>query len=303
MKIGIEFWIAFNLGVLLLLALDLFILNRKPRAMSFRESLAMSLFWVCLSLGFNAVVWHTMGSVKGLEFFTGYLIEYSLSADNIFIFVLVFTYFKVPAIQQPRVLLWGILGALVMRGSMIALGVQLVTRFRWTLYVFGAFLIVTGIRMFFSSDEIEVENSVVRFFRKLMPMTSDFRGSHFFVRFNGGWAMTPLFLTLLVIETMDIVFAVDSIPAIFAVTSDPFIVYTSNVCAILGLRSLYFLLARLPDRFIYLQYGLAAVLTFIGFKMLCSHFIHIGTSLSLAVVALFLGTAILASICATRKSS
>ena len=302
MKMGIEFWVAFNLGVLLLLAIDLFVLHRKPRAVSFRESAVMSLVWVCLSLGFNALVWHWMGPAKGLEFFTGYLIEYALSVDNIFVFIMIFSYFKVPAIYQHRVLLWGILGALAMRGAMIALGVQLVTRFSWSLYFFGAFLVFTGIKMFFKSEEIEVENAAVRICRKLMPITPDYHDSHFFVRLNGAWAMTPLALVLVVIDVMDLIFAVDSIPAIFAVTTDSFIVYTSNICAILGLRSLYFLLAKLADRFIYLQYGLAAVLTFIGLKMVGAGFFHIGIAASLVVVAICLGTAILASVYATRKT-
>jgi tellurite resistance protein TerC len=301
MRIGIEFWIAFNLGVLALLGLDLFILNRKPRTAGIGESMAMSLFWVCLSLGFNGLVWHWMGSAKGLEFLTGYLIEYSLSADNIFVFILVFGYFRVPAAHQHRVLLWGILGALLMRGLMIGVGVQLVTRFHWTLYLFGAFLVVTGIKVLFKSEEVKVENSVVRFFRKLMPVTPEFHGRHFFVRQDGRWLMTPLALTLVVIETMDVIFAVDSIPAIFAVTTDPFIVYTSNVCAILGLRSLYFLLARLADRFVYLQYGISVVLTFIGAKMLIARFYQIGNRVSLGVIAVCLGVSVLVSMISTRK--
>ena len=300
---GIEFWIAFNLGVLLLVGIDLFVLHRKPREVSFKEAALMSLVWVCLSLAFNALVWHWMGPAKGLEFFTGYLIEYALSVDNIFVFILIFTYFKVPAVYQHRVLLWGILGALVMRGAMIALGVNLVTRFSWTLYLFGAFLVFTGLKMFFKPDKVEVENAAVRFCRKVMPITPDYHGSRFFVKLNGAWAMTPLALVLVVIDVMDLVFAVDSIPAIFAVTTDSFIVYTSNICAILGLRSLYFLLAKLADRFVYLQYGLAVVLTLIGLKMVCAGFIHIGIAASLSVVALTLAVSVIASMIATRKAS
>jgi len=301
MKMGIEFWIAFNVGVLLLLAIDLFILHRKPRAVSMREAAIMSLVWVGLSMGFNLLVWRWMGSAKALEFFTGYLIEYSLSVDNIFVFILIFSYFKVPPIHQHRVLLWGILGALLMRGAMIALGVQLVTRFSWSLYIFGAFLIYTGIKMFFKSEEVEVENAAVRLCRKMMPITPDYYGSKFFVELNGVWAMTPLFLVLIVIDVMDLIFAVDSIPAIFAVTTDSFIVYTSNICAILGLRSLYFLLAQLADRFVYLQYGLAAVLTFIGLKMVLAPFFHIGIAASLSVVAMCLATAVVASLWVQKK--
>ena len=301
MKMGIEFWIAFNVGVLLLLAIDLFILHRKPRAVSLREASVMSLIWVGLSMGFNLLVWKWMGSAKALEFFTGYLIEYSLSVDNIFVFILIFSYFKVPPIYQHRVLLWGIVGALVMRGAMIALGVQLVTRFSWSLYVFGAFLVYTGIKMFFKSEEVEVENAAVRLCRKMMPISPDYHGAKFFVNLNGAWAMTPLTLVLVVIDVMDLIFAVDSIPAIFAVTTDSFIVYTSNICAILGLRSLYFLLAQLADRFIYLQYGLAAVLTFIGMKMVLAVKWHIGIAVSLLAVAICLGTSIVASLWVNRS--
>ncbi|MEI8340251.1 MAG: TerC family protein, partial [Verrucomicrobiota bacterium] len=265
-------------------------------------SLIWSVGWICLSLAFNALVWHWKGHQKALEFFTGYLIEYSLSVDNIFVFVLIFSYFKVKPEHQHRVLFWGILGALVMRGGMIAVGVKLVTRFEWMLYVFGLFLLVTGVRMFFKSEEeVDLENFIVRFCRKWMRVTPEFHGARFFVKIDGVWAMTPLALALVVVDVMDLIFAVDSIPAIFAVTTDPFIVYTSNICAILGLRSLYFLLAHLANRFAYLQYGLAAVLSFIGLKMLIAGWVHIPVGISLGIVALCLFVSIVASIAAARK--
>ena len=291
MQTGMPFWIGFNLGVLILLGLDLFVFHRKTRQAKPWELAAWSLGWVCLSLGFNAWIWHWHGKEKALEFFTGYLIEYSLSVDNLFIFVLIFSYFKVKAEHQHRVLFWGIFGALLMRGAMIAVGVQLVTRFEWMLYFFGLFLLVTGVRMFFKKNEkVDLENFAVRFLRKWV--TPDFHGSQFIVKINGVWAFTPLALVLVILEAMDLIFAVDSIPAVFAVTTDPFIVYTSNICAILGLRSLYFLLAHLADRFIYLQYGLAAVLSFIGLKMLIAGWYPIPIGISLGIV----GTCLLASI-------
>ncbi|MEA3188896.1 MAG: tellurite resistance protein TerC [Chthoniobacter sp.] len=302
MNTGLEFWIGFNAVVLVVLALDLFVFHRDTRPVTFREAAAWSVVWVCLSLAFNAFVWHWRGPDKALEFFTGYLIEYSLSVDNIFVFVLIFSWFKVRPEHQHRVLLWGILGALAMRGAMIAIGVKLVTTFAWTLYVFGAFLVITGVRMFFEKhDEPQSEHVVVKWCRRFLPVTAEFHGAQFLVRVNGAWALTPLALVLIVVDVMDLVFAVDSIPAIFAVTTDSFIVYTSNICAILGLRSLYFLLAGLADRFTYLQYGLAAVLTFIGLKMLIAHFVHIPMLLSLAIVALCLAVSIGASMVGAKK--
>jgi tellurite resistance protein TerC len=301
MHTGLEFWIGFNAVVLLLLALDLFVFHRKAVVVSFRDAAFWSAAWFGLSLSFNALVWRWKGADKALEFLTGYLIEYALSVDNIFVFGVIFTYFKVRAEYQHRVLFWGILGALLMRGAMIALGVELVTRFRWSLYVFGAFLLLTGVRMFFKKEsESPMENGIVRFCRRWLRVTPQYHGAQFFVRLNGAWVATPLALVLIVVELTDLVFAVDSIPAIFAVTTDPFIVYTSNICAILGLRSLYFLLAGLADRFRYLQYGLAAVLSFIGVKMLIAFAWHIPIALSLGIVALCLMVSIVASIIKTR---
>ena len=296
------FWIGFNAAVLMLLTFDLFVFHRNPRPVKVWESAVWSLVWICLSLGFNAWIWHWKGKEKALEFFTGYLIEYSLSVDNLFIFVLIFTYFKVSLEHQHRVLFWGVLGALVMRGGMIALGVQLVSRFEWILYFFGLFLLVTGIRMFFKkNEEIDLENFVVRFCRKWLRITPEFYDSKFFVKINGNWALTPLVLALVVLEAMDLIFAVDSIPAVFAVTTDPFIVYTSNICALLGLRSLYFLLADLAGRFVYLQYGLAAILSFIGSKMLLAKHFSIPTGISLGIVGLCLLVSIVVGLIAENK--
>ncbi|MHB1309639.1 MAG: TerC family protein, partial [Limisphaerales bacterium] len=266
-------WIGFTVFVLAMLALDLGVFHRKAHAVSLKESLTWTAVWVALALVFNAGVWHYAGSQKALEFFTGYLIEKSLSVDNIFVFALLFSYFAVPLKYQHKVLFWGILGALVMRAVMIGAGVVLITRFSWIIYLFGAFLILTGIKMIVKrEEEIHPErNPVVGWFKRLMPVTSDYREDRFFVRENGIRMATPLFVVLLLVEFTDLIFAVDSIPAIFAVTTDPFIVYTSNVFAILGLRSLYFALAGVMDKCHYLKLGLGVVLTFVGVKMLLAH--------------------------------
>ncbi len=293
------FWfVAFTLGVLFLLALDLFVFHRRAHAVSLKEASAWSIFWVSLSLIFAAVVWNVKGRTSGIEFLTGYLIEYSLSMDNIFIFVLIFSYFKVRPEHQHRVLFWGIMGALVMRGIMIAIGVAMVTRFEWLLYVFGAFLLFTGIKMLFSGDEeMQLEdNPLLKFCRKWLPISPSYDGEKFTVNIDGKRMLTPLALVLILIEAMDLVFAVDSIPAIFAVTRDPFVVYSSNICAILGLRSMYFVLAHGVTKMAYLRYGLAGVLTFIGIKMIISKWFHMPVLVSLGVVGTMLGAAVLASI-------
>src|SRR5438094_5742340 len=262
---SIWFWIAFHLGVFVALAVDLIQFKHRDRELSTRAAARRTLLWIALSLGFSLVVAQTQGPERALDFLTGYLIEYSLSVDNIFVFVLIFAYFKVPPISQHRVLVWGIVGALVMRGIMIWLGVSLVSSFHFILYVFGIFLIITGIRMAFSKQQTDFGDSwFLRICRKLMPVTRDFRGSHFTARIDGRLMLTPLALVLLVIDVMDLVFAVDSIPAVFAITQDTFIVYTTNICAILGLRSLYFLLANFLDRFVYLRVGLSIILVFVG---------------------------------------
>jgi tellurite resistance protein TerC len=307
-------WVGFNLFVFAMLALDLGVFHRKSHAVSGKEALVWSVVWITLSLVFNAVIyfyWDRMmpGSSytnreAALAFLTGYLIEKSLSVDNIFVFILIFSFFGVPAAYQHRVLFWGILGALVMRGALIAVGAALLEQFHWIIYIFGGFLIFTGIRMALQHDENvhPDQNPVVKFFRRFMPVTEHFEKDHFFVRHAGKLMATPLFLILLVVESTDLVFAVDSIPAIFAVTRDPFIVYTSNVFAILGLRALYFLLANVMDKFEYLKYGLSAVLTFVGIKMVIVDFYKIPVGLSLGVVAGILTLSILASLWKARNS-
>ena len=292
-------WTGFNLFVLAMLAIDLGVFHRKSHVVSLKESFAWSGVWVGLALLFNLGVWHFAGSTKALEFFTGYLIEKSLSIDNVFVFALLFGYFAVPPLYQHKVLFWGILGALFMRAIMIVAGAALITKFSWIIYVFGAFLILTGIKMVFKrEEEIHPErNPLVRLFKRFMPVTSDYRGDRFFVRENGILFATPLFVVLLLVEFTDLIFAVDSIPAIFAVTTDPFIVYTSNVFAILGLRSLYFALAGVMDKFHYLKIGLGVVLTFVGIKMLLVHTTYkIDTLVSLAVIVLILSTSMFASL-------
>lgn len=282
---NIWFWV-FNAVVIVLLALDLFVFHRKAHVVSFKEAAGWSAFWVSLSLGFCGLVWHYMGPTKGVEFLTGYMIEYALSMDNIFVFVLIFSYFRVPPQLQHRVLFWGIIGALVMRAVMIFVGVAVVTRFHWTIYILGAFLLVTGIKLMLpGGDEVNLENNfVLRFFRKWFRISPDYDGSHFLTRVNGSLMLTPLALVLVVVETTDLVFAVDSIPAILGITQDSFIVYTSNICAILGLRSMYFMLARGVDHFAYLKYGLAAILSFVGIKMLLTDLFPIPIVVSLGVV-------------------
>lgn len=292
-------WIGFNVFVLAMLALDLGVFHRKSHVVAFREAIAWTIAWVTLAFLFALGVWHFAGAEKALAFTAGYLIEYSLSVDNIFVFALLFSYFAVPAQYQHRVLFWGILGALVMRASMIAAGTALITKFSWIIYVFGAFLVLTGIKMIVKrEEEIHPErNPVVRWFKKLMPVTHDYRGDKFFVRENGIRMATPLFVVLLLVEISDIIFAVDSIPAIFAVTTDPFIVYTSNVFAILGLRSLYFALAGVMDKFHYLKIGLGVVLTFVGIKMFLGHTAwKIDTVVSLGVIVLVLAGSVIASL-------
>jgi tellurite resistance protein TerC len=292
-------WIGFNVFILAMLALDLGVFHRKSHVVSLRESLAWTGVWVALALVFNAGVWHYAGQAKALEFFTGYLIEKSLSVDNVFVFALLFSYFAVPPVYQHKVLFWGILGALIMRAVMIALGAVLIAKFAWIIYVFGAFLILTGIKMIVKrEEEIHPErNPVVRWFKQLMPVTPDYRGDKFFVRENGLRMATPLFIVLLLVEFTDLIFAVDSIPAIFAVTTDPFIVYTSNVFAILGLRSLYFALAGVMDKFHYLKIGLGVVLSFVGVKMILAHTAwKIDTLVSLGVIVLILTASVVCSL-------
>jgi len=295
-------WIAFNGFVLAMLALDLGVFHRTSHEVKLREALVWSAVWVALALAFNALIWSRYGQQRALEFLTGYLIEKSLSVDNIFVFVLIFTYFQVPAKYQHKVLFWGILGALLMRAAFIAAGVTLIQRFHWIIYVFGAFLVVTGIRMAVQQDkEIHPErNPVLRLAKRLMPVTTSYDGDRFFTMQGGRRAATPLFVALLLVETTDLIFAVDSIPAILAITQDPFIVYTSNVFAILGLRSLYFALAGVVRMFHYLSIGLAGVLVFVGGKMLLVDVVKVPTALSLGVIAAILAVSVVASVLRPR---
>ncbi len=291
-------WIVFNAFVLGMLALDLLVFHRKAHAVSLREAFSWSVVWISLALIFNLGIYYLWGSEKAMEFLAGYLIEKSLSVDNIFVFIMIFSYFAVPPMYQHRILFWGILGALIMRAIFIAAGAALLSAFHWIIYIFGGFLIITGIKMFFAGDEkIEPEkNPAVVLLRRWMPITKDFHGQRFFVRIDGRLWATPLFVVLLVIETTDVIFAVDSIPAIFAITLDPFIVYTSNIFAILGLRALYFLLAGILEMFRYLKVGLSFVLCFVGAKMMLVDFYKIPIGVSLGVVAGILTISILASL-------
>lgn len=313
MDITLWAWIGFHAIVFLVLALDLGVFHRHSHKVSIREAGLWTLVWITLSLVFNGIIWLWRGPEDGLNFLTGYLVEYSLSVDNIFVFVLLFSYFRVPAQYQHRVLFWGILGALIMRGTMILVGSALVEQFEWILYLFGAFLLVTGVRLIFQDDEPEVDpqrNLLVRLARRLLPITPDMRGDRFFVREADRFSATPLFLVLLIVESTDLLFAVDSIPAIFGITHDPFIVYTSNICAILGLRSLYFLLAGVMESFYYLRFGLAIILSFIGVKMLTplvtgwflgGHGVHISTTISLGVIVVTLLASVVASLIRSRR--
>lgn len=291
-------WVSFTLFVLALLAIDLGVFHRQAHAISLREAFLWSMVWIGLALLFNVGVYVWFGAERGLEFLTGYLIEKALSVDNIFVFAVLFSYFAVPAAYQHRVLFWGILGALVMRAVFIVTGAALLQQFHWVMYVFGGFLVLTGIKLFLQQDaEIHPErNPLFRLFTRLVPAVPDYHGAHFFIVKAGRWYATPLLLVLASVEVTDVIFAVDSIPAIFAVTSDPFIVYTSNIFAILGLRALYFLLAGVMDRFHYLRIGLALVLVFVGSKMLITDVYKVPIAVSLTVVAALIGAAIAASL-------
>lgn len=298
-------WIGFNALVVGLLVLDLGVFQRKAHAVSVKEAAIWSLVWISLALLFNASIYLFSGPDRALQFLTGYLIEKSLSIDNIFIFVLIFTSLSVPAAYQHRVLFWGVLGALIMRGLLILAGTALLEAFHWIFYVFGAFLIITGVRMIVQKEkEVHPEkNPVLRLVRRLIPVTETYENERFWVRRAGKLMVTPLFLTLVVIEVSDLVFAVDSIPAIFAVTQDPFIVYTSNVFAILGLRSLYFVFAGVIEKFYYLKMALAIILVSVGLKMLVADLVHIPTWFSLLVIVLVLAVALLASFLRARKEA
>ncbi|HAX49574.1 MAG TPA: TerC family protein [Ignavibacteria bacterium] len=302
------YWILFNVFVLLMLALDLGVFNRKAHEVKIKEALIWSGVWIMLALAFNLVLYYFYAPPEGvtraesaLQFLTGYVIEKSLSVDNIFVFVLIFTYFKVPAIYQHKVLFWGILGALIMRAIFIFAGVALINQFAWIIYVFGGFLVFTGIKLLIQKDkEVHPEkNPLIRLFKRFFRVTESYEGGKFFTMQNSRRVATPLFIVLIMIETTDLIFAVDSIPAILAVTQDPFIVYSSNVFAILGLRSLYFALAGLVKLFKYLQYGLAAILILVGAKMILNHYYTakiISTELSLILIVSILAASVIVSL-------
>jgi tellurite resistance protein TerC len=296
-------WIGFTAFVLAMLAIDLGVFHHKVHAVSFKEASIWSGVWITLALIFNAGLYLFRGAEPAVQFFTGYVIEKALSVDNIFVFVLIFTYFHVPATYQHRVLFWGVLGALVMRGILIVVGATLLGMFHWIMYVFGAFLVVTGIKMALQREmNLRPEdNPVIKLVRRIIPITSTYEDERFFVRHARQLMATPLLLVLLIVESTDLIFATDSIPAVFAVTQDPFLVYTSNVFAILGLRSLYFVFAKVIDTFIYLRFGLAAILTYVGGKMLLADISPVPTSLSLGIIAVILATAIIASVIKTRQ--
>jgi tellurite resistance protein TerC len=304
MEINIWFWILFNAMVLIMLALDLGVFHNKIHVVSVKEALVWSGIWIFLALCFNGFIYYMFGETKALEFFTGYVIEKALSVDNIFVFVLIFSYFHIPAIYQHKVLFWGIVGALIMRVIFIFAGVALLEKFHWTIYIFGGILIFTGIKMLFNKDKkIEPDkNPVIKLFKRIIPTTNELHGDKFFIKQNKKNYATPLFVVLIMIEITDLIFAVDSIPAILAVTQDHFIVYTSNVFAILGLRSLYFALANIIERFKYLAVGLAIILVFVGLKMVIIDFYKIPIHFSLLIIVLILSVSVFFSLIMTKKT-
>ncbi len=304
MGISIYFWIGFHVFIFIMLALDLGVFHKHTHKVPVKEAVIWTFVWVTLALLFNVFIYFEFGKIKALEFLTGYVIEYSLSVDNIFVFILIFTYFAVKDEYQHKVLFWGIIGALVMRAIFIFAGVALINRFHWIVIIFGGFLVYTGIHMLFAKDTaVDPEkNAIVKFFRKFLPVTKTMHGDRLFIRQDNKTYATPLFLVLLVIESSDLIFAVDSIPAILAISQDRFIVYTSNIFAILGLRSLYFAIAGIMGLFRYLKIGLAFVLTFVGMKMLAAYFEYeIPIVLSLIVIVSILALSIVASLVIRKK--
>jgi len=306
MEVSILFWIGFHVFIFTMLVLDLGVFNKKAHKIAVKEALIWSGVWISLALIFNVFVLFKFGKTRALEFLTGYLIEYSLSVDNIFVFILIFTFFSVKPQYQHKILFWGILGALIMRGIFIFAGVSLINRFHWIVIIFGGFLVITGIKMLFQKEAevIPEKNKLVKIFRRLFPVTETLHGDSLFIRQNGRLLATPLFIVLLAIESSDLIFAVDSIPAILAISKHSFIVYTSNIFAILGLRTLYFAVSGIMSFFRFLKVGLALVLTFVGLKMLASYFhfeIHI--LLSLGIIVSILTISILASVVIKKKES
>jgi len=292
-------WVVFGVVIPVMLVIDLGVFHRTAHAVKIKEALIWSAVWICLALLFDLGVYLLVGHEKALNFLTGYLVEESLSVDNLFVFLLIFTYFSVPAAYQHRVLFWGILGAVFMRGIFIVTGLTLLTRLHWIIYIFGAFLVYTAVRLAFNKEEEEIrpeKNPVLRLFRRFVPLTKRYHGQHFLVKGRRRRLATPLLMVLVVIETTDIIFAMDSVPAVLSITQDPFIVYTSNIFAVMGLRSLYFALAGVIEKFYYLSYGLAAILSFLGVKMIISDFYKMPVTISLGVVVCILAIAALASL-------
>ncbi len=311
--VGIGFWIGFVAFVVVMLSLDLFVFHKKDKVMKVKTALLWSLFWIGLAVAFNLGIYYFIGHQKALEFLTGYLIEESLSVDNLFVFIMIFGFFKIPPQFQHKILFWGIIGAIVMRALFIFAGVALIHQFDWVMYIFGAFLLYTGIKMLFEKEESEdynpTDNFILKHFKKIVPFTDEPNVHQFFVKRNHKWYATSFFLVLLVIEGSDLIFAVDSIPAVLSVSKDPFIVYTSNIFAILGLRSLYFALSGIMKYFYYLKYALAGILSFIGFKMCFNEFctqmgyeLEISNMVSLGVIVSLLTISILASLLVNKKS-
>ena len=298
MHVNIFYWIGFLTFILFMLILDLGVFHKKDHEIKFKEALLWTIFWITLSLLFNILIYFTSGEKPAIEFLTGYFIEKSLSIDNIFVFVMIFSYFKVPLKYHHKVLFWGILGALIMRAVFIFSGVALISKFHWIIYVFGAFLIFTGIKMFFETDkDIHPEkNPVLNLFKKIFPVHTAYEDGHFFIKKNSRYYATPLFLVIIFVETSDIIFAVDSIPAVLSITQDPFIVFTSNVFAILGLRSLYFAVSGVMQYFRFLSTGLSAILIFVGAKMLLDSFYKIPTGYSFLIIVIIVAAAIIASV-------
>jgi tellurite resistance protein TerC len=302
---GATAWIIFSVLIIVLLSLDLFVFNRKDHVIKFKEAMLVALFWIGLAMAFNLGVYFVKGPKVALEFLTAYLIEESLSVDNLFVFIMIFSVFGVHPKYQHRVLFWGIIGAIVLRALFIFAGVALIERFHWIVYVFGGFLIFTGIKMAIQKEgELHPENNpMIKIARKLFPVDTNAPEGHFFSKVNGRLAITPLFIVLLVVETTDVIFALDSIPAVLSISRDPFIVYTSNVFAILGLRALFFALSGAMTAFHFLKFGLAVILTFVGVKMTISHFYHVPIAWALGVVASVLAGSILLSMAFPKKKA
>lgn len=297
-SVSIAMWIAFWVVVLVALFVDLAVLNKHQGKVSIKEAAVMVAAWVSLATLFGLAIWLVEGPRHALEFFTGYVLEYSLSVDNMFVFILIFGYFAIPTEHQPKALLWGILGAVIMRFIFIFVGIQLISAFAWTIYVFGALLIFTAAKMLLQKEDEQFDpgqSFILRLFKKFMPIKTDYHGNRFFIKENAKWFATPLFAAVLVVEMSDVIFAVDSIPAVLSITRDTFLVYSSNIFAIIGLRSLYFLLSGMAGKFPYLKYGISVILFFVGVKMIISHFVKIPVVLSLGVIVCVLAASIFAS--------